>query len=45
MDTKALYIARGEDIDGYAVDTIREIAPPDHQGLLYLIAFKNLEGH
>jgi len=43
MEREALYIAREEDIEGLTVDTIREISPPDHQGILYLIAFKNLE--
>ncbi len=43
IDSRALYIAREEDIEGYEVDTIREITPPDHQGLLYLIAFKEMK--
>jgi 4-amino-4-deoxy-L-arabinose transferase-like glycosyltransferase len=45
IDTRALYIAREEDFDGYVVDTIRGITPPDHQGILYLIAFKDRENH
>ncbi len=40
IDPEAFYIAREEDLEGYAVDTLRQIAPPDHQGLLYLVAFR-----
>ena len=43
IDPRALYIAREDDFEGYEVDTIREITPPDHQGFLYLIAFKEKE--
>ncbi|MBP6977175.1 MAG: glycosyltransferase family 39 protein [Bacteroidales bacterium] len=43
IDRKALYIAREEDIEGYIVDTLWKIAPPDHQGMLYLIAFREAE--
>lgn len=43
INTRALYIAREEDLEGYDVDTIQQITPPDHQGVLYLVAFKHAE--
>lgn len=39
MEPGSFYIAREEDVRGLAVDMVRDITPPDHDGKLLLVSF------
>lgn len=43
MQPGAFYIAREEDVRGLAADTIRDITPPDDDGKLLLVSFRDDE--